>query len=107
MRGIGTIDWTYGGGAHSLGRVLQDLETARDAVLYGSYESKDSLAMVALLQELGVAFQFRAVNQDAAARREWEQLDGDCVPLLRMGHDSIVRGLDRIKVQQLAGWVGD
>jgi hypothetical protein len=38
--------------------------------------------------------------------REWEQLDGERVPLLRMGHDSIVRGFDRIKVQQLFGWVG-
>jgi hypothetical protein len=28
------------------------------------------------------------------------------VPLLRMGKNSIVRGFDRIKVQQMFGWVG-
>jgi len=38
--------------------------------------------------------------------REWEQLDGERVPLLRLGNNSIVRGFDRIKVQQLVGWVG-
>jgi hypothetical protein len=38
--------------------------------------------------------------------REWEQLDGEQVPLLRVGKNSIVRGFDRIKVQQLIGWVG-
>lgn len=77
-----------------------------DAVLYGSDESRDSNAMVELLTELGVQFEFRAVNRDPAAMREWEQLDGDRVPLLRMGNNSIVRGLDAIKVQQMFGWVG-
>ena len=38
--------------------------------------------------------------------REWEQLDGASVPLLRMGKNAIVHGLDRVKVQQLSGWVG-
>jgi hypothetical protein len=77
-----------------------------DAVLYGADESQDSRAMVELLNELGVRFEFRSVNRDSAARREWEQLDGDRVPLLRLGNHSIVRGFDRIKVQQLFGWVG-
>ena len=77
-----------------------------DAVLYGSDESQDSRAMADLLNELGVRFEFRSVSRDAAARREWEQLDGDHVPLLRLGNHSIVRGFDRIKVQQLFGWVG-
>ena len=62
--------------------------------------------MVNLLNELGVQFEYRCVNQDPAAMREFEQLDGESVPLLRMGHNSIVRGFDRIKVQQLFGWVG-
>ena len=87
--------------------MLGAMETTGRALLYGSYESADSVTMVALLEQLGVAFEFRAVNRDAIARREWEQLDGDCVPLLRMDNNSIVRGLDRIKLQQLAGWVGD
>jgi len=62
--------------------------------------------MADLLNELGVRFEFRSVSRDLAARREWEQLDGDLVPLLRLGNNSIVRGFDRIKVQQLFGWVG-
>ena len=77
-----------------------------DAVLYGSDESQDSRAMADLLNELGVRFEFRSVSRDSAARREWELLDGDRVPLLRLGGHSIVRGFDRIKVQQLFGWVG-
>ncbi len=77
-----------------------------EAVLYGSDESRDSNSMVDLLKELGVKFEFRAVNRDPVARREWEQLDGDQVPLLRMGNNAIVRGFDRIRVQQLFGWVG-
>jgi len=85
----------------------QKVDSAETAVLYGSDDSRDSNAMVALLNELGVTFEYRAVNRDPAAMREWEQLDGDCMPVLRIGHDAIVRGLDRIRVQQLAGWVGD
>jgi hypothetical protein len=77
-----------------------------EAVLYGSDESKESAAMVDLLNELGVAFKYRCVNHDPAARREFEQLDGESVPLLRMGNDYFVRGFDRIKVQQMFGWVG-
>ena len=76
------------------------------AVLYGSEESLESTAMVDLLNELGVQFEYRAIDRDPVAMREWEQLDGDRVPMLRMGNNSIVRGFDRIKLQQLFGWVG-
>jgi hypothetical protein len=82
------------------------MEHSSDAVLYGSDESRESSAMVELLNELGVVFDYRIVNRDPDAMREWEALDGERVPLLRMGNNSIVRGLDRIKVQQLIGWVG-
>ena len=82
------------------------MDSSGEAVLYGSDESRESTAMVELLNELGVAFEYRSVNRDPIAMREWEQLDGELVPLLRMGHNSIVRGFDRIKVQQLFGWVG-
>ena len=82
------------------------MDSSGEAVLYGSDESRESTAMVDLLNELGVAFEYRSVNRDPIAMREWEQLDGELVPLLRMGHNSIVRGFDRIKVQQLFGWVG-
>ena len=77
-----------------------------DTVLYGADESQESKAMAELLNELGVLFEFRSVSRDSAARREWEQLDGDGVPLLRFGNNSIVRGFDRIKIQQMFGWVG-
>ena len=77
-----------------------------EAVLYGSDDSEESRAMVDLLHELGIQFRYRAVNTDSAAMREWEQLDGERVPMLRMGNHTIVRGFDRIRVQQLFGWVG-
>ena len=77
-----------------------------DAVLYGADGSQDSKAMAELLNELGVRFEFRSVSRDSAARREWEQLDGEQVPMLRVGNNWIIRGFDRIKVQQLFGWVG-
>jgi glutaredoxin len=77
-----------------------------DAILYGSDESGESKAMVDLLNELGVAFEYRGVDRDPSALREFEQLDGERVPMLRMGNHSIVRGFDRIKLQQLFGWVG-
>jgi glutaredoxin len=77
-----------------------------EAILYGSDECSESQAMAALLHDLGVRFHFRAVNRDSTAQREWEELDGERVPMLRMGKDTIVRGLDRIRVQQLFGWVG-
>jgi hypothetical protein len=82
------------------------MDNTSEAVLYGSDESRESTAMVELLNELGVAFVYRSVNRDPSAMREWEQLDGERVPLLRVGKNSIVRGFDRIKVQQLTGWVG-
>lgn len=82
------------------------MDNTGEAVLYGSDESLESNAMVKLLNELGIQFEYRSVNRDPAAMREWEQLDGERVPLLRMGKNSIVRGFDRIKVQQLFGWVG-
>ena len=82
------------------------MDDTGDAILYGSDESRESTAMVQLLNELGIEFEYRAVNRDPVAMREWEQLDGERVPLLRMGKNAIVRGFDRIKVQQMFGWVG-
>jgi hypothetical protein len=82
------------------------MDNSGEAVLYGSDESGESTAMVNLLNELGVQFEYRCVSRDPAAMREFEQLDGESVPLLRMGPNSILRGFDQIKVQQLFGWVG-
>ena len=77
-----------------------------EAILYGSDDSEESNAMADLLRELGIEFRYRPVNRDSAALYEFEQLDGERVPMLRMGNDTIVRGLDRIRIQQLFGWVG-
>ena len=105
MDRIRTIDWLYRWKAPSLA-LIESMDNTDDAVLYGSDDAREAKAMVQLLNELGIQFVYRAVNRDAAARREWEQLDGERVPLLRMGKNSIVRGFDRIKVQQMFGWVG-
>ena len=105
MNPIRTIDWLYRWNRPTLA-LTQVMDNTGPAVLYGSDESLESNAMVKLLNELGVQFEYRSVNRDPAAMREWEQLDGERVPLLRMGKNSIVRGFDRIKVQQLIGWVG-
>ena len=77
-----------------------------EAVLYGSDDCSESQALAALLRELGVEFRYRSVNSDSTAMSEFEQLDGEKVPMLRMGNHTIVRGLDRIRIQQLFGWVG-
>jgi hypothetical protein len=77
-----------------------------EAILYGQDDCDESRAMAELLRELGVDFRFRSLDRDTVAMREWEQLDGERVPMLRMGNHTIVRGFDRIRVQQLFGWVG-
>jgi len=77
-----------------------------EAILYGSDECSECRAAADLLRGMGVDFRFRSVNRDAVARSEWEQLDGEQMPLLRKGHHTIVRGLDRIRFQQLFGYVG-
>lgn len=105
MQQIGTIDWPYRWNRPSLALISQ-MDGANQAILYGSDDSGECAAMIALLSELGVDFVYRPVNRDPIALREWEELDGDRVPLLRMGRNTIVRGFDRIKVQQMLGWVG-
>ena len=77
-----------------------------EAVLYGHDDSNESRAMADVLREMGIEFRFRSLDRDSAAKREWEQLDGERAPMLRLGNHTIVRGLDRIRVQQLFGWVG-
>lgn len=76
------------------------------AVLYGSDDEGDCDAMVELLNDLGVNFEYRPVDRDPVASKEWEQLDGERLPMLRFGNHVIVRGFDQIRVQQLFGWVG-
>jgi len=106
MSAIRTIDLLYTEGEGSVNKMNGKMNGASDAVLYGTDGSRDSVAMADLLNEMGVAFEYRSVNRDPAARKEWEDLDGERLPMLRLGSRGIVRGLDRIKVQQLVGWVG-
>lgn len=106
MGAIKTIDLLYGGWKDSVGDMNGRVRGAADAILYGADGSRESAAMAELLNEMGVEFEYRSVNQDPAARREWEDLDGERIPMLCLGSKGIVRGLDRIKVQQLVGWVG-
>lgn len=77
-----------------------------EAILYGSDECEESKAMADLLDSMGVSYRFRVVNRDGAAMSEWERLDGERVPMLRMGNHTIVRGFDQVRIQQLFGWVG-
>ena len=86
-------------------RLLCEMGDAQ-AVLYGSDGERESNAMIELLNTLGVKFEYRAVDRDPAATKEWEQLDGERLPMLRFGNHAIIRGFDRIKIQQLFGWVG-
>ena len=86
-------------------RLLCEMGDAQ-AVLYGSDGERESSAMIELLNELGVKFEYRAVDRDPAATKEWEQLDGERLPMLRFGNHAIIRGFDRIKIKQLFGWVG-
>ena len=106
MSAIRTIDLLYTEGEGSVNKMNGKMNGASDAVLYGTDGSRESVAMADLLNEMGVAFEYRSVNRDPAARKEWEDLDGELLPMLRLGSRGIVRGLDRIKVQQLVGWVG-
>jgi len=57
---------------------------AADAVLYGADGSRESAAMVELLTEMGVEFEYRSVNRDPAARREWEDLDAGEIIKIRI-----------------------
>jgi hypothetical protein len=106
MPAIKTINLLYGCVVTSVTQMSGRPRGAADAVLYGADGSLESAAMADVLNEMGVAFEYRSVSQDPAARREWEDLDGESIPMLRLGSMGIVRGLDRIKVQQLFGWVG-
>ena len=106
MPPIKTINLPYGCVETSVAQMNGRPRGAADAVLYGADGSLESAAMADVLNEMGVEFEYRSVSQDPAARREWEDLDGESLPMLRLGSMGIVRGLDRIKVQQLFGWVG-
>jgi hypothetical protein len=77
-----------------------------DAVIYTRDGCEESVVMRDYLRGLGIESRMRAVDGDAVARREWEDLDGQVTPLLVIDQRQIVRGLDRARVDQLVGWIG-
>lgn len=77
-----------------------------DAVIYTRDGCLESEVMREYLHSLGIQSRVRAVDGDATARREWEDLDGQVTPLLVIDQRQIVRGLDRARVDQLVGWIG-
>ena len=77
-----------------------------DAVIYTRDGCEESQVMRDYLRSLGIESRMCAVDGDAAARREWEDLDGEVTPLLVIDRRQIVRGLDRARVDQLVGWIG-
>ena len=77
-----------------------------DFVIYATQGCADSEVMRDYLKSLGLDATMRRVDGDAAARQEWEDLDGQVTPLTVIDHRQIVRGFDRARVDQLIGWIG-
>lgn len=78
-----------------------------DIVIYSREGELESEVMHDYLKTLGLDASVRHVdNGDAAARRAWEDLDGEVTPLTVIDSTRIVRGFDRARVDQLVGWIG-
>jgi hypothetical protein len=77
-----------------------------DAVIYCRTDDQESQVMREYLSDLGIDCRMRAVDGDAGARQEWEDLDGQVTPLLVLDQRRIVRGFNRARVDQLVGWIG-
>jgi hypothetical protein len=77
-----------------------------DAVIYCRSDDPESRVMRDYLNELGIDCRMRAVDGDARALQEWEDLDGQVTPLLVLDQGRIVRGLNRARVDQLVGCIG-
>jgi glutaredoxin len=77
-----------------------------DVVIYCKDGCADSLAMREYLQSIGIDYRLRTVDGDAGARTEWEDIDGQILPLLVIDKSRIVRGMDRARVDQMVGWIG-
>jgi hypothetical protein len=78
-----------------------------DAIIYCRTGDADPEVMQEYLRGLSVGCRLRHIdNGDPSARREWEELDGEFTPLLVLDQTRVVRGLDRMQVNQLLGWIG-
>ena len=77
-----------------------------DVVIYSRRDCVESAGMRDYLARMGVDFRELAVDGDAAARRDWEDLDGQVTPLLVVDQRRIVRGLDQARLDQIFGYIG-
>jgi hypothetical protein len=77
-----------------------------DAVIYCRTGDPESQVMHDYLDGLGIDCRMRAVDGDAGALQEWEDLDGQITPLLVLDQRRIVRGFNRARVDQLVGLIG-
>jgi hypothetical protein len=82
------------------------MDNRMDAVIYCRGVDRESEVLREHLEDLGIDARMRNVDADPGALREWERLDGEVTPLLVLDRRSIVRGLDRTRVDQLVGWIG-
>lgn len=77
-----------------------------DVVLYSKDGSAECDVLRGYLAGHGVDYSLRDVEHDAAAKREWEELDGQITPLMVIDRRQIVRGLDVARFEQLTGSIG-
>jgi len=77
-----------------------------DVVIYSRRDCAETAVMRDYLVRMGVDFRELAVDGDAGARRECEDLDGQVTPLLVIDQRRIVRGLDQARLDQVFGFIG-
>jgi len=77
-----------------------------EVVIYSRRDCVDTAVMRDYLTRMAVDFRELAVDGDAGARREWEDLDGQVTPLLVVDQRRIVRGLDQARLDQIFGFIG-
>lgn len=77
-----------------------------DVVIYSRQDCVETAVMRDYLARMGINYRELAVDGDAGARREWEDLDGQVTPLLVVDQRRIVRGLDTARLDQIFGFIG-
>jgi glutaredoxin len=87
-------------------RVGRSSNLDMDVVIYSRDGCVESAVMRDQLTRLGVNYREVAVDGDAAARQEWEDLDGQVTPVVVIDQRRIVRGLDRARLDQAFGFIG-
>ncbi|MEP7105446.1 MAG: glutaredoxin [Chloroflexota bacterium] len=77
-----------------------------DVVIYSRRDCVESAVMRDYLARMGVDFRELAVDGDAAARQDWEDLDGQVTPLLVVDQRRIVLDVDQAWLDQIFGYIG-